>query len=43
MSSCKYSIKYFTITIFNFNINSMNLSSTKMLKDVGAFIAEYLK
>ena len=43
MSSSKYSIKYFTITTFDFNINNINLSSTKMLKDFKVFIAEYLK
>ena len=42
MSSSKYS-KTINISTFDFKINNTNLSSNKVLKDIGFFIAENLK
>lgn len=43
MSSSKYSKKKPNISTFDFKINNTNLSSTKVFKDLGIFIAENLK
>ena len=43
MSSTKYSKKKPNISTFDFKINNTNLSSTKVFKDLGIFIAENLK
>ena len=47
LSPCKRQVvniqKSITISTFDFRINSINLSSTKLFKDLGIFIAENLK